>query len=172
MLKSLVKEMQGGELKSLLKVKTNAFDWKSVAGNIPGRTVKQMRERWLNFCDPALNMGPWTPEEDARLLVAAKTYNNSWTRVAAAMEGRTTNRVKTRWKALFRMDQRRKPWTAHEDVIILDGRRKGLSWGQVSTCLPYRCTKIIRTRFMQLMDAGMGSLELAASEALSRYTAN
>ena len=133
-LRALVRDLQGGQIKSLLNVKTNAFDWKAVAKKIPGRSVKQVRERWLNFCDPALNMGPWTAEEDARLLVVAKAYNNSWTRIAAVMEGRTTNRVKTRWKALHRIEQRSKPWTPHEDVVIIDGRRKGLSWGKCLRC--------------------------------------
>ena len=37
--------------------------WEEIAKQIPGRTNKKVRERWLNELDPTIKKGPWTEEE-------------------------------------------------------------------------------------------------------------
>ena len=43
-------------------------NWRSVADMIPGRTGKQVRERWFNQLDPTISRLPWSGEEDSMLL--------------------------------------------------------------------------------------------------------
>ena len=39
--------------------------WTVIASNLPGRTGKQCRERWVNQLDPVIKRdGGWTEEED------------------------------------------------------------------------------------------------------------
>lgn len=78
---------------------TGVTKWSDIAARIPGRLGKQCRERWMNHLDPSLKKGGWTPEEDARLFAAQRVYGNAWTKIAAALPGRSENAVKNRWNS-------------------------------------------------------------------------
>ena len=56
--------------------------WVLVASFLPNRTGKQIRERWHNQLDPAIQKGPWTEEEDAAILDAQKIHGNKWAEIA------------------------------------------------------------------------------------------
>ena len=64
------------------------------------RTPKQCRERWNNFLDPRLKIGQWTEEEDRRLLFLHGQLGNKWAQIARQLPGRTSDRVKQRYKSL------------------------------------------------------------------------
>ena len=38
--------------------------WREVAQHLPGRNEARCRERWCQHLDPAINKGPWSPDED------------------------------------------------------------------------------------------------------------
>jgi len=70
--------------------------WKAIeAGMSFQRTRKQCRERWTNFLDPNLNRGPWTEEEDRKLIYLASTGKN-WKAIMKEMPGRTQTRLRRR----------------------------------------------------------------------------
>jgi hypothetical protein len=50
----------------------NAFSaeqWEDAARlGCPGRSAEECRTEWAHRLRPSLSLGPWTPEEDARLL--------------------------------------------------------------------------------------------------------
>ena len=48
----------------------------------PHRTAKQLRERWHNHLDPAINKGPWTEAEDKLLIVAQNMLGNRFAEIA------------------------------------------------------------------------------------------
>ncbi|KAJ8458893.1 hypothetical protein OPV22_031819 [Ensete ventricosum] len=78
-----------------------AKNWNKIARFAPGRTQVQCRERWLNCLDPALNLNPWTAEEDAKLLDAIAVHGKCWSKIAACIPPRTDNQCRRRWKILL-----------------------------------------------------------------------
>ncbi|KAJ0106596.1 hypothetical protein Patl1_19692 [Pistacia atlantica] len=88
-------------------------NWKKIAQFVPGRTQVQCRERWVNSLDPSVNRGEWTEEEDLMLEAALEEHGYSWSKVAAALPGRTDNQCWRRWKYLH-----------PDEVPVLQARRK------------------------------------------------
>ena len=79
--------------------------WAQVAAAVPTRTDIQCRERFTNQLDPALQRGPWAPNEDAALeaAVTAELKPNGgvrWAAVSRALPGRTDAMCKRRWGTL------------------------------------------------------------------------
>ena len=60
------------------------------------RNSKQCRERWTNFLDPTLRLGPWTKEEDALLLNLYSDSGNAWTKFTKVLTGRCADRIRRR----------------------------------------------------------------------------
>jgi hypothetical protein len=71
--------------------------WARLSALLPGRIGKQCRERWFNALDPAMNRGPWTPEEDSRLIELHAQHGNRWTKISELMPTRSDNAIKNRW---------------------------------------------------------------------------
>ena len=57
----------------LTLVKTTGRNWMEISKHFPGKTGKQIRERFLNKLDPNLRMEAWTKEEDILILDLYKT---------------------------------------------------------------------------------------------------
>lgn len=73
--------------------------WTKLAELLPGRIGKQCRERWINHLDPDINHGPFTLDEDKRIIELHQIYGNKWAKIAAYMPNRTCNAIKNRWNS-------------------------------------------------------------------------
>jgi len=80
--------------------------------HVPGRTVKQVRERWRSNLDPSIVRGTWKSEEDATILRMRDTEGAGWAVIARALPGRTEHSVKTRYRSIQRAEKR--SWTSKE----------------------------------------------------------
>jgi hypothetical protein len=79
-------------------------NWKLVADHMPGKTVRQCRERWLYYLSPELNTHPWTPAEDLLLLEKYAMFGRRWVMIAKFFANRTDAMVKNRFLTLQRKE--------------------------------------------------------------------
>lgn len=62
--------------------------WKQLLeGAVPGRSAKQMRERWRNNLDPELKTTEWTEDENTMLVKKHDLYGSRWTYIAMEISG-------------------------------------------------------------------------------------
>ena len=71
--------------------------WIAVAEQLPGRTARQCRDRWVNYLSPSNKNGPWSHEEDQLLAEKYLEHGPQWTTIAKFFDGRSENNVKNRW---------------------------------------------------------------------------
>ncbi|EJK69021.1 hypothetical protein THAOC_09764, partial [Thalassiosira oceanica] len=87
-LRELVKGCGSGKVK-----------WKILAAEMPGRSGKQIRSRWLDHLDPSISHSSFTAKEDgiiARFQADDETAGK-WTEIAKRLPGRTAHQIKNRW---------------------------------------------------------------------------
>lgn len=73
------------------KYPENNRDWKLISLNFqdPVRTEYQCQQRWHKVLNPALIKGPWTKEEDAKVLELVHKYGpKRWSLIAKHLHGR------------------------------------------------------------------------------------
>lgn len=80
--------------------------WPLIAGQMPGRSVRQCRERWKHYVSGDKLWAPWTATEDAVLRDKVAVHGQKWTKVTRFLRGRTDLEAKTRWKKLVLRDAR------------------------------------------------------------------
>lgn len=71
--------------------------WATNLHLFPGRTRKQLHERWANLrSGPVINKN-WSDEEDEKLLKYAEIYGNSWRKISFLLPGKTQTMIKNRY---------------------------------------------------------------------------
>jgi hypothetical protein len=67
--------------------------WAKIAAQIPGRFIRQCRDRWNTALNPGVDKSSFTKEEDKILIDAVATLGTAWTSVATLLPGRIHTRV-------------------------------------------------------------------------------
>jgi len=86
----------------VVKHRSAAFPWRLISVDMQTRTSKQCQARWNKYLKPNLRTGPWTQDEDNRLVMLYRQYGDVYETkdYADALVGRTTERVRRRLKKL------------------------------------------------------------------------
>lgn len=77
-------------------------DWQIISNQMPGRNVRQCRDRWRNYLSPDVVNGPWSNEEDDLLNKKYDEIGPSWKHIASFFPSRTDINIKSRWNLLQR----------------------------------------------------------------------
>ena len=75
-------------------------NWKLVALHMQTKNVRQCRDRWKNYLNPALNNGLWTQDEDNIIINKFLQVGSRWHIIAQFLNGRSPNSVRNRMKQL------------------------------------------------------------------------
>jgi hypothetical protein len=74
--------------------------WSEIANMFPGKTPRQVRERFKNYLCPTLNHAVWTPEEDSLLCEKFAIFGPKWRVLKRFFVNRSDVNVKNRWSVL------------------------------------------------------------------------
>ena len=72
-------------------------NWAAISKEMPHRTGKQIRDRFINSLDTRYKRGKFSKEEDKMILKYHKIYGNKWTKIAKKMKTRTGDMIKNRF---------------------------------------------------------------------------
>jgi len=73
--------------------------WADLAPQLPGRTGKQIRDRWVNYLNPSINHLPFSREDDIKLWEGHAELGKRWVEVSCKVfnSERSENHIKNRW---------------------------------------------------------------------------
>jgi hypothetical protein len=73
--------------------------WSDLAQRLPGRVGKQIRDRWVNHLNPAINHLPFSRDDDMTLWNGHTNMGKRWVEIASKCfnQTRSENHIKNRW---------------------------------------------------------------------------
>ncbi|KFY41841.1 hypothetical protein V495_04771 [Pseudogymnoascus sp. VKM F-4514 (FW-929)] len=129
--------------------------WNQVALNIPKRTNKDCRKRWMKL-GAHLKKGSWTNEEDQQLQNAVNKVGCNWTLVAGILKTRHAEQCSKRWQYHLDPCIDHTRWDVDADNLLLKcyeshGRMWNLIKKEVfprrsATNIKNRCNLLLRRR--------------------------
>ena len=73
--------------------------WADLAPQLPGRSGKQIRDRWVNYLNPAINHLPFSRVDDLNLWEGHKELGKRWVEISVKVfnSTRSENHIKKGW---------------------------------------------------------------------------
>jgi hypothetical protein len=74
--------------------------WSDLVHCFPGRTTRQIRDRYEHYLAPPIKLEDWTEAEDALLAEKFEMHGPRWSQIKTFFPGRSSGHVKNRWTTL------------------------------------------------------------------------